>query len=385
MDAAEKQIPEEIAVEETAEGVCYRFPVRNWPSRWVAWLLLAFGITLMAVACGMWVSMQGGSFWPLGFVMLAITGFLGGLGMAVCLWAQHTLNGRAEIVLQGEQLRSRETAGWARWTRKHRVSNLLRLLIVYELQHVSEAVIKTTQLENIAYRLVLEYESGKLRTLVKWYERDQFEAVARDITRRLGLSEPVAVQERDTADSEVPAEQPPRSMISLERTADGIAVVIPPLGILRSEDGRSVTKLVGGGAAGAVAGVSTMVMFTGFTPWWMWAMFSLPAFGGVLFVTAGLLGQRDTYIDVVGDTLLITTKGWRGVRQHQWSVNELKEITLGDSTIELNDEYLPQLQIVPKHGDTVSLLTGRRREEILWLAHTLRESLGMEEHEGMEA
>lgn len=371
------EMPPEIAVEETAHGVLYRFPARRWPSYWAGWTLLLFGIFLLATAAAILVFAPMNTSWPAGVVVLGVCVFIGSGGVLLCIWGQHALNGRAEVELRGDELYTAERTGRLRWTRRRSLTYVKRIHVLHEWQETTAYMLHNPELAAFAIRVVLERDDGTRQLLVKWYARELLEPFARDLSQRLHLKEPVVVRLLDqTSDETDSIQQPEGSSIAIEHTSDGLSIVVPPLGILRSKDGRSVTKLVGGGVAGAVAGVTAMVIFS-VGPWWIWAMFSMPALAGVLSVTAGLLGQRDTYLDVVGDTMLISTKSWRGVRQHQWTRDELKSIQPGESVVAINDEKLPQLHIIPKVGDPVHLLTGRRQDEVLWLAHTLRQAMNI--------
>ena len=88
---------------------------------------------------------------------------------------------------------------------------------------------------------------------------------------------------------------------------------------------------------------------------------------------------------VVGDTLLISMRGWTGVSHYQFTREQIKDITVGESTVQINDEHLPELHIALHQYDTLELFTARDREELTWLAHTLKKALQLESSEAADA
>ncbi len=376
------EIPDDVRVVETADSVCYVLPIRDWPARWSAWILLAVGLLMVSVAFGMAMFLVS---LPLGVTdaIFLTVGFVTGLlGVLLCLCGQNTLSGRVDLILRGEQLTTVSVTGKLRLPRRKTTRKLTQLLVMHDHHDAANAITPyPDKLSHIAYRIVLVYEDESRRVLVKWYAREHLEPIAHNLTDRLGLDQPVRVLMPPNIDDEDESDivRPESSLIEVEYTKEGLSAMVPPMGLLRSSDGRSVGNLLGGGIAGAMAGAMAMLIFTpigGFG--WIWLLFSIPAFVGVLYVGVGLLGQRDTYIDIVHDELLVSTKGLHGVKQHQWSREQLKDITLGESVLEINDEHLPQLHIVPTEGEPLRLLTGRRQDEIRWLAHTLRKALHIE-------
>ena len=381
-------MPEDILVEETAMGVRYVLPVRRSPSPTKGWLLVGSGIFVMALAGLTLKVSQGVAFWNLGAVIVAGSLVLLVMGLLLCFWGQRLLNSRADIVLQGERLIVQEKiAGGFRWRRTSRLGKLARFRIAPQLQTQYSLMDGAIDVAELEYSLELVYETGSRRTLVTMYGRELLEPVARDLTVRLGLSQPPVVIDPSNADDESDVELPTGSSITMETTEDGLSILVPRLRLFGGDDGRSLARLIGSGLLGVIGGGLSMVSFSGagVGPWWVWIMFTVPALAGVAFLAASIAGQSETYIDVVGDTLLISMRGWTGISHHQFTREQIKDITVGESTVQINDEHLPELHIVLHQYDTLELFTARDHQELIWLAHTLTQALQLESSEAADA
>jgi hypothetical protein len=381
--------PAEVSVESGVNSVTYTLPVRQWPGQWSGWILLACGMGMVAVGIGiptLTISQPiNGS--DLVALTVGLTIALGGL--LLCFWGQSTLFGYCQIILREGELLVVSRASGLRLTKRHSTSTLSRLIVRHGWDGETETGAHAQMLYPNAFMMIAEHHDGTRRKLITWYPMEYLQPIAQDIARHLSLTEPVEVLnlERETEDSDEAGEvpQPPESAIKMQPTDDGLSIMVPPMKLLRSSDGRSVTSVLGGGLLGAAAGLFAMLLVPlmggGFGMWWIWVIVSIPAVAGGLYVAAGVLGQRDTYIDIVGDTMLITTRGWRNIRQLAYERDQVKTIKQGDSLVEINDKTLPQLHIELYDGDTVRMFTGRSEQELQWLAGVLRKTLGV----GLEA
>lgn len=373
------ELPEDIRIEETADAVHYVLPRRNPPHKWSGWLMAAMGVGMISAGTILAIVNPASSTSAM-LILFAVDAVLVLLGLMLCYLGVNMLMGYCELVLHSEHIFAVEHTGFLRRTRKRTTHGVKRFVVAHEWKESAQAGMHTDILRQMAYRLDVEYDNGKTRRLTNWYWRQWLEAVATDMSRRLGLLETVHVNAPEADDEAAEAnatQQPAGSTITLQHTDDGISIVVPPLKLLNSPDGRSVANLLGGGLLGAGAGffVLFVVPSGGLTSMWFWLIFAIPALIGGFYVAAGVLSQRDTYLDIVDDTLLITTRRWRGVQQHTLERDEIRTIVQGESMVEINDEMLPQLHIERTNGDPIRLFTGRRADELQWLAKTLRDEL----------
>ena len=103
------------------------------------------------------------------------------------------------------------------------------------------------------------------------------------------------------------------------------------------------------------------------------------AIGIGLFVAALNMAKRQAIVDVVGDSLLINRKSLFGFKQDEWTRDDLVNVKVGPSGMEVNDVPVLALVISPRGASNMTLFSSRDDDELRWLAWELRRALGLTE------
>ena len=170
-------------------------------------------------------------------------------------------------------------------------------------------------------------------------------------------------------------EQPADSKIVFEPIDGGVSLRVPPAGLWKGSGGliyMAIFWLL-------ITGVITLAMLaSGDAPWLAFLFISVFwAVGVAMAVGAVRMGKRQAIIDVIGDTLLISETTGSRTKQHEWTVDQIRSIHMGPSGMEVNNKPVMQLQIDPIEGKKLGIFTNRDRDELRWLATTLRQALGL--------
>ncbi len=398
--------PDEVRIEEIADGVRYILPDRVLGGGHVfgAAVIVAGVVVLLG---GVWWSLTVlfNSMPPWPDVLISLIGPVAIMLIGAVLWisGQFIAAGRTVLEFRGGQpasLHRIERAGVLRWRSRARLARLRRLRVAVGLtedETIDEAI--TSGLTMPLASLLAEYESGETTRLLIAYPPQWIEEVAYDLAGRLSAhparqqSDPIEVltagaadetdpeaQQRAAPGTNVGWSQPPESTIEISRTRDGITIVIPPRSMWRDRKGVSAHSALSGMLAAITASAVGFVN----SPWYVST--GIAAFWGIgsLFVLAAVaVGRRSALIDIIEDreskSLLLTQKSYFKIIQRGWSREELRAIECSPSGMEVNDKPVMELRITPASGGTVSYFTGRDEDELQWLAHTLRQALEVSE------
>ncbi len=128
-----------------------------------------------------------------------------------------------------------------------------------------------------------------------------------------------------------------------------------------------------------ITGVITFAMaVSGDAPWFAFLFMGVFwVIGIAMAVGAVRMGKRQAIIDVIGDTLLVSETTGQRTKQHEWTADQIRSIHMGPSGMEVNNKPIMQLQIQPIEGKKLGIFSNRDRNELRWLATTLRQSLGL--------
>jgi hypothetical protein len=371
-------------------------------------LVLGNGLIVLAAVGGATLyHAHGGGGVPT-WLLLIFIGLLGAvalLGVSLIHLGMLCLFGRQSIELQRDMLIVVCRGGlFPLWRRiPLRRLNRLRIGLAIDRDDMdTDEVYEWLDTHATTHRFTLYAELDSLgsKPLLRWAElrelRQLAAALADGIARhydRFGVErsapevvlDPRVVEHAD--DEFVTAQQPADSDIEVRQERENeLSIVVPRLSLLRATGGRSIGTVLLSTIGAAALGV---FLFSGFLTGggfsWFWLVFLIPAaftWGGFLI---NRIGERETYIDVVNDTLLISRACILGVRQHQWRRREIESIQCGKSDLQINDAHLPQLEVkvttVAPGGKAKTtrhaFLVGRSRQEIVWLAWRLRQALAI--------
>lgn len=390
-----------IESEPLPDGIRFILPrpgMGEWTSYGWIWLILGNVFVLAGGVAGILGQQAVGSgrTWAT-LLVLAGAGVVVLLGLWFVNIGMSYFFGRYWIELRGTTLSVIRQSGVVRTRRRIPLVRVrrLRVALTVDTSGYAEAEAKETSFQAGAmqYALFAELDSGGKKPLAQWMRYDYIRSLADrlagaieqryldhgiDVDPPRVLIDPNAV-ERATDDT-VPRSLPEDSDISVQESEGELSIVVPKLPLLRGKGGQSVGGMLFSAIGAAVLG---MFLFSGLS--WFWLMFLAPA--GITWskFIANRIGERETYIDVVRDTILVSHASFRGVKQYQWQREQVQAIRCGKSDLEVNDEHLPQLEVIVRDGDRPEeiktekhgFLVGRSHREINWIAWKLRQSLGV--------
>ncbi|MCC6681723.1 MAG: hypothetical protein IT445_12550 [Phycisphaeraceae bacterium] len=184
-----------------------------------------------------------------------------------------------------------------------------------------------------------------------------------------------------------PVSRPADAVTLLDRNDAGLTLTVPPLGVWKGSKGLFFFSLLWNGFMAVFTPLMLMGLFKGEVesdlPEWavvpaLIAFLALFwAIGIGMFLAAFNAGKRRAILDVVGDTLVVTRQSIFGTRQMEWRAEDIEDIRMGPSGMEVNDVPVMQLQIHPKVGRKKGMLTQLPNEELTWIAWELRTAMGI--------
>ena len=405
---------ERVRSRRTDRGQEFAFPRRNLgKARGVGVGLAAMGALVtgfmvfwMAFPIRQALSAEGGMRWGLlAFGLLGTPGLAAGLGMmgvGLAVWLNLL---RAEVVVTADRLLAVERAGLLRWTRKRKLRDMQRLVLVDPVGKVhAGAESAAPEALRMLSAIRVEGEGMKPLILAPGYPRTLLEPVANQlaelarvtIPRRLvdGL-EPGRVEvleetgpppEADAAASEEAdraIRQPAGSKVTLQERVDGITLAVPPVGLWKGSRGMFLMALFWNGLVWTMLAmmITSSLSGDGEPLSEMWPAFLFLS----LFVAVGLgllagsisAGRRQAALATRHGELLIKTSGPFRSREYRWAAADLAGIRVGPSGVTVNDVPVMELQIHPAHGNKVGLLSQLDREHLDWIAAVLRRSLNV--------
>jgi hypothetical protein len=240
--------------------------------------------------------------------------------------------------------------------------------------------------------LLVQTDRAKPRLLVLGYPRSWLLAMAQELSALLNPlagvagAPSVAVQEGTLAKSALVAEpawetgQPPAGcQVRVEPRATGIALLVPPAGLVKGSKGLFFFALlwcgfmvlfsaaaIGGSLKGdADVGLLGILAFLAL----FWAV------GLGLMAGAVNMGRRRALLIVENDQLRIAQIGPFGNRTWTWNAHEVARICAGPSGMKVNKRPVIELQIHPRSGKKIGVLAGRDPQELAWMATRLRQAL----------
>jgi hypothetical protein len=395
-------VDDALEIERLADGVRFILPppgMGTWKVAGWTWVIVgnvliiggaaggAFGQHALAGNVGLWVNV--GIWVAVGSLILI--GLLFVDSGLTYLFGQRTIDVRGTtlfVTRQAGLVRIRRRLPLVR-IRKFRVALAVDTGDNADMEGLTAALAKSMH-----YALYAELESGAKKKLVQWLSYDHVCSLATELARAIerhyaihGVTvEPPTVDidmraVEQAADDAVERPLPAESEIEVKENGDELSIIVPKLPLFRGKGSQSVAGMFLSTLGAAAVGI--FIFSGGFS--WVWIAFLAPAaltWGKFL---VDRVGERETYIDVVNSTVLVSYTSIRGVKHHRWAREQIKAIRRGKSDLQVNDKHLPQLEIiavggelpeeskVKKHG----ILVGRTNEEITWVAWKLRQALGV--------
>jgi hypothetical protein len=386
-------LPPEIEFSERGDVTRIRMPPRQigaW--RLIGLLPLLFGL-VFALGPLSW-GLQAVNFVrfdPCSFMFLAFTlPFIWG-GLQLVRVGLLILAANSEVELRRDQLVAIERYGPVTWTRKLPLESIRKFVVQGGAAETPRGSAAPAFLHELAAIMVESATEKKALLLTPGFPPKLLLPLAEELARRCNvemeqkvgeLAKPVEVVQHLTPedlDPPVDLKQPDESDIEVEEAANGVTLKVPPAGVWEGSGGLLIFSVFWNGFMAIITGAMIfadgpkgkdlfiVVPFIGL----FWAVGIAMALGAIN------IGKRRAVLAVVGDRLLAMQTGIFGGKRQQWQKEEILDIRSGPSGVEVNDEPVIELQIVPMKGKKFGMLSGRKEEELRWIAVKLRHALQM--------
>lgn len=183
----------------------------------------------------------------------------------------------------------------------------------------------------------------------------------------------------EDVDPNAPVSAPSNTTIRLEQLENGeVTITIPPAGVWKGSKGLFLFSILW---CGAMTLFTTLILIAWFNnanfkndmPWFAGVIFVLFWLIGVgVFLSALNMGRRRAAIALVGGQLMAIQTGIFGSKKREWALEELADIRVGPSGMEVNKQPINELQIFDKQNAKFGLLSERDDDELRWLAWELK-------------
>ncbi len=401
-------LPPEIVVQPTPRGELLALPQRDVGCmRFMGVLAILFGLGfssaglfLILIEGGVlgWLSNgQYGGGQPLDWFKAAfgVPFFLS--GFVPMYLGSFLMGGRGEIELRDEWLIVTQRFGPLRKRKKIAIKKISKFQIkTGNADEGPEVLLKMMGALNVTLT------GGGMKNVTWGYPKSMLRGLAKYLTERCeeragavlidGDRPTIGIEERTLGDQVVqpgedddgpPLDVSPRpgdAVSIIEHHADGLTITVPPVGMRRGSKGMfGFSILWNGFMAVFTVGACLGGAMTDPDAWVFWIV--VPVFwivGIVMAVAAVNAGRRKAILDVVGDTLLITRQSIFKTQQHELTRDNIEWIRRAPSGTEVNDVPILNLQVKPKSGKKISLLSQLADDELAWIASELRQALRLD-------
>lgn len=188
-------------------------------------------------------------------------------------------------------------------------------------------------------------------------------------------------------DPDAPVTAPAGTTIRIDRMEEKeFTITIPPAGVWKGSKGLFFFSLLWCGVLTFMTIVIVIAMqkpgqAKDDSPWVAPVVFGLFWVVGIgMFLGALNMGRRRAAIALVNTQLMAIQTGIFGSKKREWQLNEIKEVRVGPSGIEVNSQPVNELQILDQKDDKFGFLSERDDEELRWLAWEIRQSLPKSSH-----
>ncbi len=402
--------------EPITDGMRYVLPPRDLGSyRHFGWALILFGLVGVAFML-MWISIPAAAaFQMLGqqnmagllLVLFATFGLLGLYPTAkIFLLGIFVVLNKTQCVveLRRNTLTCIEKLGFLNWGRSCNTKKIQR----FELKQASQTVdhdddnvsAPFANSDWLAIRAIGPKSSGFV--IAPAYPRAVIESLVKDLAAELdrervgghapvewgaadsgssAIVKPIEVVDRsqDEELDEIVYEKPVDTNIQVHDRQGQLAYEVPPAGVWKGSKGLFFFSLLWFGIVGAI----TVGMVAGFISdqSGFWEVVGALAFmaifwlaGGVMLVAALNMGTRSVMIGVLDDQLFIQRTSMFGKKWLEYRRDDIADIVVGPSGMEVNDRPVMELQIHTQSAKRQGLLSQLTRDELHWLASQLRQA-----------
>lgn len=372
----------------------YVLPKRNWGAarKW-GWAPLGIGL-LVTIFMIFWISGplasglhgQGPGKWiEIGFGLLGLPGLAIGLGLMALVIVILANISHSEIVVGEGLICAIERIGAFPIRRKRLLSEIHRFVVQkggIAVRNTNTGAITTLAPELAA--LEVETITGKPMKLVLGYPHEMLRPLADVLASSLSLSGQslplegsrpmieVVEQEAGKPDVEYVVPRPAGTDITYQEDPRGLAISVPPKGLWKGSQGLFLFSLIWNG----FMAVFTMGMLKGHPPLPVYLfILGFWAIGILMLCFAVNMAKKKVLIAVTNGVLAYRVMGPFKTSEQKVPLNMIDTIRVGPSGMEVNNRPVIELQIIPKSGKKIGLLSNRSDDEKQWLAYVLRQTL----------
>jgi hypothetical protein len=237
-------------------------------------------------------------------------------------------------------------------------------------------------LPQVSGMLVVHYENGQTANLALGYPRPWLEALAQDLSGRIGFTSAATAPKVEISQggaaglTEDALEKPPGSRITLERREASILLDVPPAGLWKGSGGMMFFACFW---LGILSVITVGGLLSAHFQWEMGLFLSLFWLVGFLFGGAAIRMGRQRVTFTAGPSgLTVVRSSPFGTKRIELRREDLAEVAVHFSGMEVNNRPVPELQIIPQAGRKIGFLVGRNPEELRWVATELRKALNLQ-------
>jgi hypothetical protein len=326
---------------------------------------------------------QGFDYFLLAFLLLfVVAGFMpAGIGLAI-------LFGRCRVRWREGHLTATELIGPLGWPRRMPRSPIRKFVVAAGPGGAADGQFVPAGTSG-AGMLLAQFETGRPRVVAAGYPREWLEAMAQDLSRRAGCSQPAApkVEMLAAGAQPLPTEeavaQPAGSQVVIRRQSASTTLEVPALGLRKGSMGLIY---IGSFWCLFLAAMTAVMVLgshpakpkdLGFVPFLavFWAV------GLGMLGAAFQLGKRRARITAGRSGVTVTQTSPFGTKRRDIKRTEIETVGVGFSNVEVNHHRIEELQFRLLTGKKVGYFAGRDPDELRWIAAELRNALGMTEQE----
>ncbi|MEI6166303.1 MAG: hypothetical protein WCS52_03840 [bacterium] len=337
------------------------------------WIRDAFASGLHDPGFGRWID--------IGFGLAGLPGLAAGLGLIMIGIAIIKDNSHSEIVVGDGFIRAIDQLGPIPIRRKRPIAELRQLIVRKGGMTVTNADGSTQTYAPDLASLEAVSVTGKPLWMAPAYPHDLLRPLADVLAASLSLgghsamadhTEPVIELDVGEENTSMAVSKPAGTDITCQADPHGLAISVPPLGLWKGSQGLFAFSLVWNG----FMTVFTVLMIKGHPPLPVYLFIAVFwAIGLLILVIAINMAKRKVLIAVVNNMLAYRVIGPFKTSEQKLPLDSIDAIRVGPSSVKVNNRPVMEIQIIPKSGRRIGLLSDRSVEEQAWLAYVLNQTL----------
>ncbi len=340
-------------------------------------LFLSIFLVVGTLAATGVIEMEGDSSGPLVLLLFMIP-FVA-VGVGITLGAINMGRRRATIATADDLLMVVRHTIFGKTTKEWSAADLDNIRCGNSGMEVNDVPVKELQIistKDKKFGFLSQLDEGELI----WIAAELNQALGVTASNAKGLLEK-SVVDRDPTGFPTPSAD---SRIKVERTVDGVQLIVPPRGIFRYIGLILFGLVFAVVGAGIAIGAGIPALQNGFNgidiPELLFGLIFLLGFGGIGLGTtlAGLVaGRRRFQLTVEHDELTLLRRGPFFSKTFRWHRDNLDSVDVTSSGTEVNNKKLYHVFIRSRKSESVGIMTGHEKSDLVLVAESINESLGL--------